>query len=134
MYNSEQLYRLFEKYGSVKMTAKAVNLQPSGVRLHLKKHAEKTGRDPMQFHTPSQTDKINEYTPQTFNGLRQLMSNDTMSILAVCEKDGTIRAVAPHNAFGNLIGVYEKGSPSEYMRDDLYWYITNVMEARHEHV
>jgi len=133
MRRAKQVYRQFKKYGSVRMTAEAIGLQSSDVRSHLKKHAEQTGRDPMQFHTPSQTEKINEYTPQTFNGLRQLMSNDTMSILAVCEKDGTIRAVAPHNAFGNLIGVYEKGSPSEYMRDDLYWYITNVMEARHEH-
>ena len=133
MRRAKQVYRQFKKYGSVRMTAEAIGLQSSDVRSHLKKHAEQTGRDPMQFHTPSQTEKINEYTPQTFNGLRQLINNDTMSPLALCEIDGMIKAVSLDKASGDLIGVYEKGSPSEYMRDDLYWYITNVMEARHEH-
>jgi len=47
----------------------------------------------------------------------------------VCDIDGQIKAVSENKAAGTLIGVYEKGVPTEYMRDDIYWYITNYMEA-----
>lgn len=127
--NTKQVVKQYKKHGSVRLTAEAIGLQPSQVRNHLKKHAEQTGQDVNQFHTPSQTAKINEYLPQTFNNVRQLLNNETMSGVALCEIDGIIKAVSANKATGNLIGVYEKGSSSEYMRDDLYWYITNVMET-----
>lgn len=126
----ERAYKAYRKCGSVHLAAEHLGLRPSHVRRQLKEYVEALGYDGSEFHQPSQTEKINQYAPQTYNCIRQLMGQDTMTPIYICEIDGEVRAVSAKKAEGTLIGVYEKGSPSEFMRDDLYWYITTHMEAQ----
>jgi len=129
MDSSTRIYKHYKRYGTVRMTADALNLTPTHVRKKLKEKYEAMGYDGLQFHTPTQAEVIDQYMPQTFTVCRKMLTKLGDAGLAICEIDGVIKGMTVSKIRGNLIGVYTVKEPAEYMRDDIYWYITNVMET-----
>jgi len=129
MISQREAYQTYQRCGSVHLTAEALGQKPADVREKLKRYMESRGLDASRFHQPTQTEKIEAYSAQSFKVMRERMNKDTTNPVYVCDIDGQIKAVSENKAAGTLIGVYEKGVPTEYMRDDIYWYITNYMEA-----
>lgn len=129
MISQREAYQTYKRFGCVQLTADALGQKPADVRAKLKKYMESMGLDASRFHQPSQTKKIEQYSAQSFKAMRELMNKETTNPLYVCDIDGQIKGVSEGKAAGTLIGVYEKGVSTEYMRDDIYWYITNYLEA-----
>lgn len=126
----EQIGKTYQKAGSVWLAAEMCGVTQTQARQRLKKYFNALGKSDEEISPHKQNAVIEPYMKHPLKQMRQTLAASPNDQMALVNIDGVIQMVAMHKIQGDLIGVYDERSHPDDMRDDVYWYCTNEMEAR----
>lgn len=126
----EQIGKTYQKAGSVWLAAEMLGITQTKARQALKKYLRSVGKTEEVISPHYQNSVIEQHLKYPLKQMRATLLASPNAEMAMVNIDGVIQMVAMHKIEGDLIGVYDERSHPDDMRDDVYWYCTNEMEAR----
>lgn len=127
----QMMMKTLERSGSVRLAAEAVGISATDFRQKMIRDLENMGQPTEHLRTRKATEVINRYLDRPFTNARQRICNPcNVSGVAVCHVGDRLVLRNLQKIEGTLVGVYDRDGDPDDMRDDLYWYITNHMEAQ----
>jgi hypothetical protein len=124
-------YDTWVRCGSFPLAGKELGVTPGKVRLKVRQLLTEQGDSIEGLTERSQLAKINEYTLRNYTNLREMVKNDSYpnGVAVYHVKDKLIYSNPGNHSGHRLVGVYNRDSASDDVRDDLFWYIKNYMET-----
>lgn len=130
---TDKIIKTMNQVGSVSSAANFLKLDESVLRRRLINHYKraKLPHEHLDFEHVWLT--VNQYLDRPLTTIRNLMREKWfIDGVAICHLGKTLYAKHPTQTGGVVVGVYTSKSSKSDMLDDLYWYITNEMEAKND--
>ena len=119
-----------KRMGSLQLAAEQVGISATDFRSKMIRDLENLGQPTDHLRVRDSIAVINQYLDRPYTKVRQRISNPyNIAGVAICHVQNRLVVRNPNKLEGTLVGVYDRDSHTDDMRDDLYWYIKNHMEA-----
>ena len=119
-----------KRMGSMQLAAEQVGISATDFRQKMIRDLENLGQPTEHLRVRDSIAVINQYLDRPYTKVRQRINNPyNIAGVAICHVHNRLVVRNPNNIEGTLVGVYDRNSHTDDMRDDLYWYVKNHMEA-----
>lgn len=132
---AKEMTRTLEMAGCVSLAALQMGMDEQRFRTRLANQLKKQDLPYEHLSMRHVLSTVNQYLDKhrSFTAVRNLMNEAWFeSGVAICHIGNTLYARHPSLAQGSIVGIYTADCSKNDMLDDLYWYITNHMEAKDE--
>lgn len=128
----QMAYEAWRRCGNFALAAEELGTTQSNMRARVRSYYKHHGLDIRELEIAHQVSVISARCKRRYKYLRMMVHQPCYALgVAVFDIDGELVFAAPDKYDAeNLIGIYDKDGCHDDMREDLYWYVTNVMEAK----
>jgi hypothetical protein len=127
---TEILNHALNRCGSVQLAADYIGMNATKFRATLTRHLQSAGESAEHLQVRKCIEVINKYLDKPYQRVRERIANPRNPYgVAICHVDDRLVVRNPNKIEGTLVGVYDRDGSTDDMRDDLYWYVKNHMEA-----
>jgi len=129
--NRQIAFDTWQKCGNVSLAAKELGTSTTNLRARLRSYYKHHGLDLRHLDKQHQIEVISSKCKYRYKNLRMMIHQQCYILgVGVFDVDGELLFAQPEKyGVEHLVGVYDRDSDHDDMREDLYWYVTNVMEA-----
>lgn len=127
---TQALNDALNRCGSVQLAAEHMGTTQARFRSTLKRRLESAGQSSEHLEVKRCIEVIDQYLDRPYKVIRSRIINPRNAHgVAICHVDNGLIVRNPNKVEGTLVGVYDRDGSADDMRDDLYWYVKNYMEA-----